>query len=316
MDKAWSGRRILSVANLKGGVGKSTTAMMIADALSAHQQVRVLLIDLDPQSNLSQMILSYKGLRNVEQEVWTVTDWMRSLNNQNKKPLHSFVATSASGLVEVKEAANTQLGKRGELTLLAASPELRFCELDFDHASHVAGDKHAPRIRMVNHLSEGLDSFAESVDLVIFDCPPGFSTLAQAALSLSDAIISPIQEEPSGIWSLKTFKEFGLTKTLGVWCPDRHRVVLSRIKHQGAKEERIAVRNSLSAAGFERFQSAIKDTVDAHRWSVRPAPDSFTSFNRKYGSQRKTVEELGNEVVTFLRQISPAETNQEHPARV
>jgi len=48
--------RLVSVINMKGGVGKSTTTVSLAETLALHQRRRVLVIDLDPQTNASIMV--------------------------------------------------------------------------------------------------------------------------------------------------------------------------------------------------------------------------------------------------------------------
>src|SRR5262245_3417189 len=48
--------RLVSVINMKGGVGKSTTTVSLAESLALHQRRRVLVIDLDPQTNASIMV--------------------------------------------------------------------------------------------------------------------------------------------------------------------------------------------------------------------------------------------------------------------
>ena len=48
--------RLVSVINMKGGVGKSTTTVSLAETLALHQRRRVLIIDLDPQTNASIMV--------------------------------------------------------------------------------------------------------------------------------------------------------------------------------------------------------------------------------------------------------------------
>ena len=54
---------IAAVANLKGGVGKSTTTLMLADGLAYYYGADVLVVDLDPQANSSQMLLTDRGLQ-------------------------------------------------------------------------------------------------------------------------------------------------------------------------------------------------------------------------------------------------------------
>src|ERR1700754_1124420 len=54
---------VAAVANLKGGVGKSTTTVMLADGLAYFYGMNVLVIDLDPQANSSQMLLTERGVQ-------------------------------------------------------------------------------------------------------------------------------------------------------------------------------------------------------------------------------------------------------------
>ena len=54
---------IATVANLKGGVGKSTTTLMLADGLAYYYGAEVLVVDMDPQANSSQMLLTDRGLQ-------------------------------------------------------------------------------------------------------------------------------------------------------------------------------------------------------------------------------------------------------------
>src|SRR6218665_2141263 len=52
-----------AIANLKGGVGKSTTTVMLADGLAYYYGMNVLVIDLDPLANSSQMLLTEQGVQ-------------------------------------------------------------------------------------------------------------------------------------------------------------------------------------------------------------------------------------------------------------
>ena len=303
--RPWNGRRALAVANLKGGVGKSTTAMMIADALSLEHSVRVLLVDLDAQANTSRMILSFRGLKDMAEAGKTLTNWVERLPTNPTSELFSYVAWEVSGLAELKPGRTNRQRPKGSLALAAATPHLRFAELAFDHAHFSKPDPDAPRRRMAERLDAGLKSLAEGCDLVIFDCPPGFTTLAQAALSISDAIISPMFEEQLSVWSLLAFRDFGMDQTLHVWNPARHRVLFTRVGNRGAAEERATARADVTNAGFRKLKSFIRETSQSHRWSGRPAPDSFTPFNSKYGPAKSDVRSLADEVVEFIQNCEP-----------
>ena len=60
-----------AIANLKGGVGKSTTTVMLADGLAYYYGMNVLVIDLDPQANSSQMLLTEMGFPSMEHSFTT-----------------------------------------------------------------------------------------------------------------------------------------------------------------------------------------------------------------------------------------------------
>lgn len=308
MSRPWVGRRVLSIANLKGGVGKSTTTMMIADALSLKYAVRVLVVDLDAQANASQMLLSFRGLQNAKNCGVTLTDWVDNLDTELASKFYTYVRSGVSGLSELSPQNMPQHGTRGDLAVVPSTPELRFSELAFDHKSYSRHDNSAPTSKMIAFLQTAIESLENSIDLVIFDCPPGFTTLSQAALSISDAVISPTLEEPLGAWSLKAFRDFGLRDTLGVWNPDRHRVLFTRVSRKGAVEERREVRTAIRNAGFLPFGVSIKDSSQAHRWVQRPAPESRAGFGSKYGNLRNSVRELGDEVAQFLADIPLKET--------
>jgi cellulose biosynthesis protein BcsQ len=304
MPALWEGQRILSIANLKGGVGKSTTAMMLADTFSLHHRLRVLLLDLDAQGNASRMLLGNKALEEHSSAGRTLTRWVNSISMRGSNELFRFLIPGASGLSELR---NPQpLGPRlGSVDLLAASPELRFAELDFDHRRHDGENKHAPRVAMAAELQDGISTLGTGIDLVIFDCPPGFTTLAQAALSISDAIISPLHVELLSLWSVQAFRRHGLVETLNIWRPEAHRILYTRVKRQGATEQKAILRKRARDDGFQPFSTDIKDVSHAHKWTHRPAFDSYETFSRKYGPVAGDVKKLGTEAAEFIKSATP-----------
>jgi chromosome partitioning protein len=301
MTKPWVGQRTLAIANMKGGVGKSTTVMMLADALALYHGLQVLVVDLDPQANASQMILSYRGLKEADTAGKSLTNWVRGLHEQESAGLFPFLRPNACGLEEVRRIRMQHgNGPRCDVGIIPATPALRFAELAFDHANFDKANQAAPRRQMESHLRQGLASLGSSFDLVVFDCPPGFTTLAQAALSAADAILSPILDEPLSLWSLVAFRQFGLQDTLQIWDAARHRVLFTRVKGRGAAEQRAQVRTDVRGAGFNVLKTEVRDTTQAYKWSERPAPNSHQNFSAKYGTTKQTVRALGTDVAEFI----------------
>jgi chromosome partitioning protein len=157
MREAANSMRILAIANQKGGVGKTTTAVNLATALAAAGE-RVLLVDLDPQGNAST------GL-GIKHSARTVTSYEVLAGDQ---PLSAaIVQTVVPGLFVVP-----------------ASVELVGAELEL-----VVQDRREYR------LADAVRASALRFDHVLVDCPPSLGLLTLNALCASDAVLVPLQCE-------------------------------------------------------------------------------------------------------------------------
>jgi chromosome partitioning protein len=152
--------RIMVIANQKGGVGKTTTAVNIAAALG-FGGLRVLLVDMDPQGNASTAlgIDHRQGIRGTYEVL---------LDNDDME-WHVVKSEEAPGL-----------------TVLPATIDLAAAELEL---VSVPGRER----RLTNALSTYLSN--HDVDYVIFDCPPSLGLLTLNALVAAQEIIIPIQCE-------------------------------------------------------------------------------------------------------------------------
>ncbi len=148
--------RILSIANQKGGVGKTTTAINLATALSAVGK-RVMLVDLDPQGNASTGL----GIRRADMTLSTY-----DLLFGEVAATEAAVETKVPGLYVVPSSIHLS-GAEIELVPLK-NREYRL--------------RNALRVPM-------------PFDYIIIDCPPSLSLLTLNALVATDAIVVPLQCE-------------------------------------------------------------------------------------------------------------------------
>jgi len=149
--------RIIAIANQKGGVGKTTTAVNLATALAAADK-KVLLFDLDPQGNAST------GL---------------GISRQSRS------VTSYEVLVGAKPVkAATVPTSVPHLAVLAASVDLSGAEIEL-----VAAERREYRLR------EALSGQALDFDYVLIDCPPSLGLLTLNALVAAHAVLVPLQCE-------------------------------------------------------------------------------------------------------------------------
>jgi chromosome partitioning protein len=153
--------RVLSVANQKGGVGKTTTAINLGTALAAVGE-RVLIIDLDPQGNAST------GL---------------GVPRSQRRATTYDVLMAEQGLAET--AIKTQVPG---LELAPADPDLSGVELELGQA---AGRSFRLRdaLAQLRANSPGRYSYA------LIDCPPSLNLLTLNAMAASDAVFVPLQCE-------------------------------------------------------------------------------------------------------------------------
>lgn len=150
--------KIVAVANQKGGVGKTTTAVNLGCALAQLGQ-RVLLIDLDPQGNATSSF----GLQELEGE-----------------SLYEPLLGEASVLDKVLP---TRLDR---MFIIPADLDLAGAEIEI-----ARGERHLTRLAETLQPFRGDNTF----DYIFLDCPPSLGILMTNALAAADEILTPIQCE-------------------------------------------------------------------------------------------------------------------------
>jgi chromosome partitioning protein len=147
---------VFSIANQKGGVGKTTTSVNLAASIAAFKK-KVLLIDLDPQGNAT------------------------TGSGQNKFTLSD---TACEVLLGEQALMDAVVVTEGGFDLLAANADLTAAEVGL-----MQHDNRAERLHMA--LIDARDIY----DFILIDCPPSLNILTVNALVASDGVIVPLQCE-------------------------------------------------------------------------------------------------------------------------
>jgi len=153
--------RIVAIANQKGGVGKTTTGINLAAALALAKQ-RVLLVDVDPQGNLTSGV----GQKGRSADAGTIYEALTTPDPAfDCRPF--VIATAIDGLM-----------------LLPADRNLTGAEIEL-----VTLSRREERLRLL--LQHARDEF----DYVFIDCPPSLGLLTLNALVAADAVLIPLHCE-------------------------------------------------------------------------------------------------------------------------
>lgn len=149
--------RIVSVANQKGGVGKTTTTVNLGASL-AFEGKKVLLIDIDAQGNATSGI----GIRkaDVEQDIYDVL--------VNEVPIRETILSTS----------------RENLSIVPATIQLAGAEIEL--TSMMARE---------SRLKSALSEISDDYDYILIDCPPSLGHLTINSFTASDSILIPVQCE-------------------------------------------------------------------------------------------------------------------------
>ncbi|AKG03340.1 sporulation initiation inhibitor Soj [Salimicrobium jeotgali] len=149
--------KIISIANQKGGVGKTTTSVNLSAGL-AHLGYNVLLVDIDPQGNATSGVGVEKG--------------------ETEKCIYNVLIEEVS-ITSVLKQTSTE-----RLDVIPATIQLAGAEIEL-----------VPAISREVRLKNALDEVKENYDYVIIDCPPSLGLLTLNSLTASDTVMIPVQCE-------------------------------------------------------------------------------------------------------------------------
>jgi len=149
--------KIICIANQKGGVGKTTTAVNLAASLAAAER-RVLLVDMDPQGNASSGV-------GIDRNALVESIYDVLINDTD--PAETIVVTPFAGL-QVLPSTGDLAG--AELELVSISGRER-------------------------KLKDALDRLAGSYDYILIDCPPSLGLLTLNAMTAAESVLIPLQCE-------------------------------------------------------------------------------------------------------------------------
>ena len=288
---------MIAVANMKGGVGKTTTVVSLAETFaSLDPKCRVLVVDLDPQASASICIAGDELLAEMIEKGRTI-DAHLSLRLISKQPsdLRRKIRTNLSNA--------TLAGEPVYVALLPSGLYLRLLERELIYTlTKRRLSMEEINERLAAMFETDVEPLRDEYDFIIFDCPPGISPITEVALAAADLQIVPTIPDKISGYGLQSFCDSiaGAEATRAKRLP---RVLLTRVQSTLVQHKQTIAEITAAAARpdayFDLMATRIPMSAKLASGLVNP---TVPTLHAKYGADiNLLLAELAAEVKGILQ---------------
>jgi chromosome partitioning protein len=198
-------RNIITVMNAKGGVGKSTLVLALAETLATYHGKSVLAIDADAQASVSHLLARQPQLEAAQSGGRTIVDYLTgAVLKESTTSWRDFVIADVSDVDDARSIA-----------LMPSDTQLTLFEREVSKGDHEA--------RLRRTIGAWLAEAGQTYDIVLIDSAPGLSVLTECFLREAHFYVSPTKPDYISTRGLKFLREFqqrdpqmGFAENLGV----------------------------------------------------------------------------------------------------
>ncbi len=200
---------VIAVSNLKGGVGKTTLAAHVFSALSNNSKLSILLIDLDPQANLSQFVLPQDQLfALVEDDKSVLSLFERSLVYGAASPRNTLIGLNPSPIEDVAIfdiAAEVGSSPLSRAARVEAKPVF-LIPGQFELVKYtLSANSHGLQTARSNFMNS-INAAQKEFDVIVIDLNPSSSFMIECALTAATHVLCPMRPDKYSIQGLLGMK--------------------------------------------------------------------------------------------------------------
>ena len=284
---------VLSFINLKGGVGKTTTAVAVAEMLAQEERKHILVIDLDPQTNATVTLISEEKWAEMDRDGRTIAQLFEDRLNPQNAPKFDVEQAIAHRVSTINDGI-------ARLDLLPSS--IRLIDLQ-DRIPMIAlsGNFTANPLEI---LRVALQPVIDRYDYVIIDCPPSLGTVTKNGLRISTGYIIPTIPDIVSTWGL-----YQIVENVSRFAQDIGRpipalgIVATKVQANNLHRRIVADLEARRLGRFGEggdlpqpplFANKIAQTVDVARGADVDA--DIRTFKGKYGTAYVALHGLTQEI--------------------
>ncbi len=295
--------KIVSLINLKGGVGKTTITVALAEFLTFEKGKRVLVIDLDPQTNATVMLINQEVWKKSNEEGKTIHQmFLDKLDNTDKFNINESIIKNVSGVSN---------GIQG-LDLLPSSIDLLEVQDRIPMINQLSHFAQSPITVLASYLTQEI---VDKYDFILIDCPPNLGAITLNGIFLSDYYLIPVVADILSTYGIPQIKDRITKVAKDIRAINRSYdikplgIVITKFRvqsrmHRETKSDLIA-RSKLSEKDKrhvpEVFSDYVKETTRVSEATDIDTP--ITTLKQKYGYDKEIYNSYLGITEEFLRRI-------------
>lgn len=288
--------KVVSIINLKGGVAKTTTTVQLAECLSSEFSKKVLVIDLDPQTNATIALIGEDEWEKVDKCGQTL---FHLFNDKLEK----------TSIFNIKNALQNCVSnsKIQGLSLLASS--IKFIDIQ-DRISEIPS-KTGYAINPMEVLKTAIHAELANFDYVLIDCPPNLGFITRNGIEVSDYYLIPTIPDTLSTYGIpqivKSINSFKLERPLQIQCLGLLITKYSsnsKAHERGMKTLPARFENIFNELGippspiFDTWIPQANSTAEAMNFENEPS-----TFKEKYGRSKSGEKYLYQYVIDLTREF-------------
>jgi len=285
----------LAVANRKGGVGKSTVSVMLSYAFALWSNKKVLLIDLDAQSNSSLILMG--GER-----------WIGA--QHNSKNVAAYIEDRLYSIehTKIREYIESDVGDveaaPGQLPPISILPgSLNFEDMQDEMITYYSRGQtpfQQAKVKCAEHFRAALSFAGPLPDVVILDCAPGLSNATAAALKLANKVVVPFRPDAVSQFAVDRISRIieggrKFEDILQMPFEQRRYICLANYVRQGGRDQIYVDNIAVDHPMLQTFIPVMPAVSDAFDFLGEPQP-----VEEKYGEALYPLRALHQELEALL----------------